>query len=731
MSDNLFSWRKRGEPPMILQAEEAECGLAALAMCAAVFGYQTDLLALRRRHEVSSKGTTLARLLEIASDLKMHGRAVRLEVEELQRLKTPSILHWELSHFVVLVRVDQRGIVVNDPALGRRHYSFAEVRKNFSGVALELSPRADFVKTKEKTPIDLRAFITSQSGLAAAFAQVLLLSLVMESFNVLAPLINQWLIDDVLVTQDANLLVVLVVAVALLALTNTATTLLRGWILLAASISWNVQSSANVFLHMIRLPVAFFEKRHVGDISSRFRAVDEIQNTISTNFIESILDGVMAVVALIMMFTYSAKLGSLVVLAAVLYGAVRFVMFGRYRAATEERIVRSAARDSYFYETLRGIPAIKFFSQIGWRVTGWMNRQTEVAAATVATKKLDLAYQGANGVIGAIERSVILFLMAQMIMERQYTIGMMVAFLAFKEQFLGRVVALVDRLARFRLLRLQGERLADIVLTAPEPYGEAADRMRLDAKEDIVIEVKNVSFRYAPGEEPVLRNVSFTLSTRDSVAIVGPSGSGKSTLMKLMTGIMQPEEGEILINGLPMERLGVETYRSVIGTMMQEDYLFSGSIFDNISMFDAEADAQRVAEAARQAVIHEDIAVMPMGYQSLIGGMGASLSGGQKQRILLARALYKQPRFLFLDEYTSMLDYETEMKVQHSLASLPMGRLVITHRRRNLLPQDKVFVVWEHGLMPGAEFDVMFSRLGEKGGGATGSSAPGSSTSQS
>ena len=712
MSENLFSIWNRGEPPVILQSEDAECGLAALAMCAAAFGYETDLLALRRRHEISMKGTTLARLLEIAADMRMHGRAVRLEVDELDRLKTPCILHWELSHFVVLVRVDQRGIWVNDPALGRRHYSFAEVNKNFSGVALELTPQSDFVKKTEKTPIDLRAFITGQRGLVSAFAQVLLLSLVLETFSVLNPLISQWLIDDVLVTHDANLLFVLVAAIALLTITNTATTLLRGWILLAASVSWNVQSSANVFLHLIRLPVSFFEKRHMGDISSRFRAVDEIQNTISTNFIESLLDGLMAVVALIMMFIYSAMLGWLVVLAALLYGAVRFVMFGRYRAATEERIVRSAARDSYFYETMRGIPAIKFFSQLSWRVTGWMNRQTEVAAATVATKKLDLAYQGANGLINALERSVILLLMAQMIMERQYTIGMMVAFLAFKEQFLGRVVALVDRLARFRLLRLQGERLADIVLTEPEPYGEAADRMRLDANGEIVIEVKNVSFRYAPGEEPVLNNVSLTLSTRDSVAIVGPSGCGKSTLLKLMTGILQPEEGEILVNGMPLTRLGMETYRTVIGTMMQEDYLFSGSIFDNISMFDAQADVQRVIEAARSAVIHEDIAVMPMGYQSLIGGIGSSLSGGQKQRILLARALYKQPRFLFLDEYTSMLDYETEMKVQHSLASLPIGRLVITHRRRNLLPQDKVFVVWEHGLMPAAEFDVMFTGLG-------------------
>jgi ATP-binding cassette subfamily B protein RaxB len=208
------------------------------------------------------------------------------------------------------------------------------------------------------------------------------------------------------------------------------------------------------------------------------------------------------------------------------------------------------------------------------------------------------------------------------------------------------------------------------------------------------------------------------LTTSDSIAIVGPSGCGKSTLMKVITGILEPEAGEVLVNGLPLARIGVETYRSVIGTLMQEDYLFSGSIFDNISMFDSEADQARVTAAARLAVIHDDIVQMPMGYQSLVGGMATNLSGGQKQRILLARALYKQPRFLLLDEYTSMLDFETETKVQQSLASLPVGRLVITHRRGNLLPDDKVYVVWEHGLIDAHTFDAMQAKRGQQQGSA-------------
>ncbi|MEQ1515397.1 MAG: peptidase domain-containing ABC transporter [Usitatibacteraceae bacterium] len=713
MTANPFSWRTESEPPIILQTEEAECGLAALAMCAAALGYKTDLLALRRHHEISMKGTTLARLLDIASEMKMQGRAVRVELDELALLKAPCILHWDLNHFVVLVKVDRNGVIVNDPALGRREYSMEETSKRFSGVALELTARAEFVKKEEKTPlVDIGAFFRGQRGLAIAFVQVLLLSFVLETFSILAPLLNQWLIDDVLVTSDTNLLLVLVAAVVLLTVTSTATRLLRSWILLAASISWNLQTSANVFLHMLRLPVAYFEKRQVGDVSSRFHSVEEIQNTISTNFIETILDGLMAIVALIVMFVYSVPLGLLVVVAALLYGAVRALMFSPYRLATEESIVRSASRDSFFYETLRGIAAIKFFSQIGGRVTGWMNAQTEVANATVKAKKLDLVYLSANGLITSLERGLLLYLMAHMILDRQFTIGMMVAFLAFQEQFMNRTMTLVDRLARFRLLRLQGERLADIVLTEPEAYGGQHVRAGPTADESINFEVRNVSFRYAPGEDLVLRDVSFTFNNNDSIAIVGPSGCGKSTLMKIMTGILLPEGGEILVNGIPMSRMGMETYRALMGTMMQEDYLFSGSILDNIAMFDSAANEARVIEAASRACIHDDIIQMPMGYQSLVGGMGSNISGGQKQRLLLARALYKQPRFLFLDEYTSMLDFETEMRVQESLAALPIGRFVITHRRRNLLPGDRVYFVWEHGLVPAEEFEAELKRSG-------------------
>jgi len=268
---------------------------------------------------------------------------------------------------------------------------------------------------------------------------------------------------------------------------------------------------------------------------------------------------------------------------------------------------------------------------------------------------------------------------------------MLVAFLAYKGQFLQRASELLERVINLRLLKLQGERLADIVLTEAEASSPAHAAASLHADAPMTLEMRNVTFRYSAGEEPVLHDVHLSLNTGQAVAIVGPSGCGKSTLLKVLSGQVIPESGEVLLNGVPIQRLGAEAFRSVLGTVFQDDQLFSCSIYDNIAMNDNEASHEKVAAAAKLACIHDDIERMPMGYQTLVGGMGATLSGGQKQRLLLARALYKQPRFLLLDEYTSHLDFDTEAKVQQAINALGCGRFIITHREHSLSEGDEVW----------------------------------------
>lgn len=706
MRPNLLSLWPRARVPMILQSEAAECGLACLAMVASSHGHETDLLSLRRRFELSSRGATLARLMEIAEQMGFANRALRLELEELPQLQVPCLLHWDLNHFVVLTKADDRRITIMDPAVGERTLTMKEVSPHFTGVALELMPAQGFQKKTEKTQFDLRVLFTGQKGLWRAFGQMAALSLVLEVFGILMPMLSQWIIDDVVVTRDAPLLAVLAIATFLLAAMALGTRLLRSWVVLGASLSWRISSSTNVFRYMLKLPLAYFDKRHTGDVLSRFGSVDQIQETITNHLVETVLDGVVSLVTLGLMFMYSPPLAMIVMGVAVIYALVRFAVFKPYRQAAEELIVRHANAQTFLLETLRGVAAIKFFAKPNWRVGGWMNQQTAMINATVKQQRISMLYQGVNGLVGAIEQALVLYLAAQLIIEEKFSIGMLVAFLAYKAQFLQRVSELIERVISLYLLKLQGERLADIVLTEPEAPSPVTANAVVKSDEPMVLEVRNVTFRYSTGEEPILNKVSLTLRTGQAVAVVGPSGCGKSTLLKVLSGQVIPESGEVLLNGVPISRMGAEAFRSVLGTVFQDDQLFSCSIYDNIAMNDVEATPEKVAEAAALAHVHEDILRMPMGYQTLVGGMGATLSGGQKQRVLLARALYKKPRFLLLDEYTSHLDFDTEHHVQQSINALGSGRFIITHRQHSLSPGDEIYMLWGGHLMPKAEFEA-------------------------
>lgn len=713
-SPNTFSPFKlwpRQRVPLVLQSEAAECGLACLAMVAGAHGLDTDLPSLRQRFELSSRGATLAQLMDIAEQMGLSNRAVRLELQELPELRTPCLLHWDLNHFVVLVQADARHITVHDPALGERKLTLKEASPHFTGVALELAPAPGFRPRRERSDWKLRSLFKGQPGLWRAFSQMAVLSLVLEVFAILMPMLSQWVIDDVIVSRDTPLLAVLATSLGLLALMSLLTRLMRSWVVLGTSLSWKLNSSTQVFRHLIRLPLSYFDKRHTGDVMSRFASVDTIQDTLTRELVEAVLDGAVSLVTLGLMFAYSPKLAAIVLGVATLYLLVRLAVFGPFRRASEELIVREAQAQTFLMETLRGMNAIKFFSRPGWRVAGWMNQQASMVNARVKQERINLLHQGVNGVIGAIEQALVLYLAAQMIIAEQFSIGMLVAFMAYKGQFLQRANDLIERVISLRLLRLQGDRLADIVLTPTEPASpaQAGHRAGLQGgspsnqpadQAPMTLSLRDVVFRYARDEAPVLDHVSLTLHTGQALAVLGPSGCGKSTLMKILCGQVTPEAGEVLLNGVPMASLGAEAFRSVLGTVFQDDQLFSCSIHDNIAMNDAEASAEKVEAAAALACVHEDIARMPMGYQTLVGSMGATLSGGQKQRILLARALYKRPRFLLLDEYTSHLDFATEKRVQDAINALGCGRFIITHREHSLREGDAVRVLCQGKLVP-------------------------------
>jgi ATP-binding cassette subfamily B protein RaxB len=658
--------------PRILQTEAAECGLACVGMIAGFHGHHQSLASLRGRFPVSLKGATLSTLIHVASQLGLASRPVKAELGALGKLALPCILHWDFNHFVVLTAINGRWATVIDPAHGTRKIAISELSASYTGVALELWPTPDFQTANNVRPVRLRELTGRISGLGTAFSQVLLLALALEVLTVVQPFFLQWVVDHVLALAFGLMMV-------MLQLTSVA----RSWMLLYLGTTLNLQWRTNVFTHLLRLPVAYFERRHLGDVVSRFGAVDAIQRTVTTSFMEALLDGVVMGITLVLMFLYSPPLAWIALGAMALYGLARWAGYASLRYATEEHIIHAAKEQTHFLETVRGVKAIKLFQHQDDRRSRWLALLVNEINADLRVQKGTLFFRTFNGLLFGVSSIAVLWLGARLVLDGQFTVGALLAFIVYKTLFDRRVAALLDKLVDVKMLRLQGERLADIVRETPEPVDALlADTLAEDgaARRAPVIEVRNLRFRYSPQEPYVLDGVSLRIESGESVAITGPSGGGKTTLINILLVILTPTDGEVLVDGVPVRGVGAASLRRLAGTVLQDDVLFAGSIADNISFFDPRFDADRAHRCARIAAIHDDIIAMPMGYNTLVGDMGTVLSGGQKQRVLLARALYKQPLLLFLDEATSHLDIARERVVNTAISRLSMTRVIVAHR---------------------------------------------------
>jgi ATP-binding cassette subfamily B protein RaxB len=428
---------------------------------------------------------------------------------------------------------------------------------------------------------------------------------------------------------------------------------------------------------MLQLPLAWFEKRNIGDIVSKFRSVDAIQRTLTTTFVETAVDGVMVVLTLVVMGYYSLMLSAVVLGAALLYALARWVFYYPQRYATDEQLAHEARSGTHFIETLRGMMAIKLNLRESERRSAYQNLVVDQTNAGVRVQNVGIVQRAANGLIFGVENVVVIWLGATLVMDGRFTVGMLYAFIGFQLLFLARINNLVEKWNEFRMLDLHAERIADIALsdteaTRPALPGEGATG-------PLSIEAKDLGFAYGP-EGFVFRNVSLTIAPGETIAIVGPSGSGKTTLIKVLLGLLPPTEGAVRANGRNLSDWDPAQYRARIGAVMQDDQLFVGTIEDNISFFDAEHDPQRVRESARAAMIDEEIMAMPMQYNTIVGSLGMALSGGQKQRVLLARALYRKPQVLFLDEAFDQLDVALEHKISGSLEGRAIAVVIVSHR---------------------------------------------------
>lgn len=674
--------------PLIRQSEVAECGLAALTMVVGYHGHKTDLAAMRSRFPITPRGLTLKDLSDIAGKLGFASRPLRVGIKNVRQLRLPAILHWDLNHFVVLKSASRRRLTIHDPARGLVTMSHSEFAEHFTGLALEIMPTAEMERKDDRYKLPMSSLWSNMTGLSGTLIQIILFSVIMQVFMVASPQYIQVTIDKVLPTQDLDLLIVLAIGFGLLLIMKVVAASLRGLVILYAGTTLAQQITSNLFHQLIRLPLNYFESRHVGDIISRFESLQPIKDFLIDGVVKTFIDGVMAIIMLILMFVYSPLLTAVVLIALSLYLTISMVLFRRMRLINEEVIQAGAKENTNFIETVRGILPIKAFADEANRQLKWQNLLTDTLNSAIRLARLNIGLEQAQTLIFEIERIIVIFLAARLVINGEFTIGMIFAFTAYRGQFVGAVTSLVDVIIQFRMLRLHLDRISDIVLTDTEPQGGVA----LDIEEG-QIAVDNLSFSYGAGTVSILKNVSFVIQPGESVALVGDTGCGKTTLLKLIMGLLQPDEGDIRIDGVNLTQIDQSYFRRQIASVMQDDQLFSGSITENISFNDLNVDYEKLQSCAEKAQIHEEISRMPMAYETLVGDMGAALSGGQIQRILIARALYREPAILFIDEGTSNLDVETERRVNAAISEIGITRVISAHRKETIESADRIISV--------------------------------------
>jgi ATP-binding cassette, subfamily B, bacterial CvaB/MchF/RaxB len=399
------------------------------------------------------------------------------------------------------------------------------------------------------------------------------------------------------------------------------------------------------------------------------------------------------------MFVYDTVLTSIALVAVFLYGFLRVITYQYMHARNEEWIRDRALENTVFMENVSVMQGIKLFSRESSRLGSWQNAYTAALDSGMKVQKIGITVQFFHGLLLGMENILLLLVGCFAVLGGSLSIGMLMAFISFKDHFYRSVFSLLDKIFEFKLLDIHLERLADIAFTEPESY---AGMLLTESgpEERYTFSLEEIAYGYDECSPFLFQNVSLDLNEKEVIAIVGQTGCGKSTLLKIALSLVKPAQGRVMLNGKSIDQHGLGKYRTLVSGVLQNDHLLSGSILENITFFDAVPDIEKAKKAASDAMLITEIALMPMQFNTMVGNMGNAMSGGQVQRILLARAIYQQPTLLVLDEATSHLDVITERAVNSSLRKLELPCLMVAHRPDSVLSADKIFQLTPNGLKP-------------------------------
>jgi ATP-binding cassette, subfamily B, bacterial HlyB/CyaB len=673
-------------------AAPPDTGLICLLILARFYDLPADGSQLRHQFAQSGQLLSDSDLLRAAKHLGLKAGQKTADWKKLAGIPFPVLAKRTDGHYVVLAKLEGEKVLVQDPTESRPLVlSREQFESTWTGELLLFTKRAN-LRLQDLT-FDFTWFIPAIVKYRRLLGEVFVASFFLQLFALLTPLFTQVVIDKVLVHKGFTTLHVLAIGMIALALFDALLGGLRTYLFTHTTNRIDVGLGAQLFRHVLALPLAYFEARRVGDTVARVRELEHIRQFLTSHSVTVVLDVIFTVVFLVVMWFYSPILTLVVMASLPLYALLSISITPAIRARLHEKFNRGADNQSFLVEAISGIQTVKAMAVEPPLLRKWEEQLAGyVRASFRATYLMTVAGQ-AGSFIQKVTTVAVLWLGAYRVIEGDLTIGQLIAFTMLSAQVTGPLLRLVNLWQEFQQVGISVQRLGDILNTKPEPSYNPSRTTLPQVNGHIVFE--DVTFRYRPDSSEVLRKVSFTVVPGQVIGLVGRSGSGKSTIAKLLQRLYVPERGRILVDGVDLAQVDPAWLRRQVGVVLQENFLFNCSVRDNIALTDPGLAMEQVMQAAKLAGAHEFILELPEGYDTMVGEHGCSLSGGQRQRIAIARALVANPRILIFDEATSALDYESEAIIQQNMAQISRGRTVfiIAHRLSTVRPAHRIYVV--------------------------------------
>jgi ATP-binding cassette subfamily B protein len=675
--------------PFVQQLEWSDCGAASLAMVLGYHGKHVALDRVRAALAVSRDGVTARAVIDAAGQFGMRGRALKIALDQLAELPRATILHWELAHFVVFDRVIGDKVRIFDPATGERDVPFDEVSRCFTGIALELRPRTDFVREKRTGKQATRSYLRELFAERALFVRVVVVSLILRLFALILPLVTGLVIDWIVPRSDLSMLWIVLGSIVGIVGMQALCTLMRSQLLLTLRTNLDGKITIGFLDHMVALPIGFFQRRSAGDLMMRVGSNATIRELITSQSLAAVIDGLFVAVYAIVILVVSAPLGGLAFGLSALEVAMWLAARPRNRRYLSQDIERQARAQGYLVQMLAGLETLKCAGAEATAVERYANLYADCLEVSVQRGRLGAALDAFHSSMSALAPMVILAVGAHAVITGTLSLGTMLAMSTLATSLFGPLAHLVQSLMQLQVVRTYAERIDDVRRTPPEQDPDAVLAAPVLGGG---VSLRNVSLRYGNGPL-VVDDVSLEVAPGTSVALVGPTGSGKTSLLNLLAGFVPPTNGTVCFDGRPLRELDLRAVRQQIGIVPQHPYIFGGTLRENIALTAPHAGTEHLERATAIAALDGDIAQMPLGLETPVSDGGTSLSGGQRQRIALARAVLREPSALLLDEATSALDSATEAAVTANLARLRATRIIIAHRLSTVASADQIVVM--------------------------------------